>query len=163
MTSSVNPLKGMIAGVSTTDTPNVTPGGMHKVVGDGPNHQPSGAALCSYVGMPLGGVPYISPNVSVGTTPIQFFSGSVGVPAPVPGVPMTVPPANCQPRPRIIEPVVNTKVKINGHLVGVIGDHSDLASMGGGASIGQSPGRTLTGPTIYPKIKIMTKPPTYLV
>ncbi len=153
----------MIAGVATTDTTNVTPGGMHTVVGGVANHGPTATALCSYVGMPLGGAPYISPNVSVGTTPIQFYSASAGVPAPVPGIPLTVPPANCQPRPRIIEPVVNTKVKINGHLVGVIGDHSDLASMGGGASIGQSPGRVLTGPTIYPKIKIMTKPPTYLV
>ena len=163
MTSSVNTLKGMIAGVATTDTPNVTPGGMHSVAGGVANHAPPAVALCSYTGMPLGGAPYISPNVSVGVTPIQFYSESVGVPAPVPGIPMTVPPANCQPRPRIIEPVVNTKVKINGHLVAVIGDHSDLASMGGGASIGQSPGRTLTGPTIYPKIKIMTKPPTYMV
>ena len=153
----------MIAGVATTDTSNVTPGGMHSVAGGVANHAPPAVALCSYTGMPLGGDPYESPNVSVGVTPIQFYSESVGVPAPVPGVPMTVPPANCQPRPRIIEPVVNTKVKINGHLVAVIGDHSDLASMGGGASIGQSPGRTLTGPTIYPKIKIMTKPPTYMV
>ena len=163
MTSSVNPLKGMIAGVATTDTPNVTPGGMHTVVGGVANHGPPGVALCSYTGMPLGGTPYISPNVSVGTTPIQFYSASAGVPAPVPGVPMTFPPANCQPRPRIIEPVVNTKVKINGHLVGVIGDHSDLAGPSGNQSIGQTPGRVLTGPTIYPKIKIMTKPPTYLV
>ena len=62
MTSSVNPLKGMIAGVATTDTPNVTPGGMHTVVGGVANHGPPGVALCSYVGMPLGCLLYTSPS-----------------------------------------------------------------------------------------------------
>ena len=53
MTSSVNPLKGMIAGVATTDTPNVTPGGMHTVVGGVANHGPPGVASVSYTHLTL--------------------------------------------------------------------------------------------------------------
>ena len=133
-----------IAGIATVDTASSMPAGGH------PNHQVQGPTQCMYAALPLGGTPITADRVSIGSkdgaVPMQFYSGNVSVPAPVPGVPTALIQA-CPTSPRYIEPVINKKVKVNGMLVAVIGDHSDTNAP-------QTTQRILTGPSIYPKINI---------
>ena len=133
-----------IAGIATVDTTSSMPAGGH------PSHAPSGPTQCIYAALPLGGTPITADRVSIGSkdvaVPMQFYSGNVSVPAPVPGAPTTL-IAACPVSPRYIEPVINKKVKVNGMLVAVIGDHSDTNAP-------QTTQRVLTGPSVYPKIQI---------
>ena len=136
-----------IAGAATIDSVSFFPGGPH------PTHDAPSVTLCLYPAAPLAGTPYESPNVSIGpkdaAIPLQMYGETLGVPAPTPaGAPQIIPPPPCVPLPRTIEPVVNKKVKINGSLVAVSGDHSDTPN-------GQS--RVLTEMTLYPKIQLCTR------
>ncbi len=129
----------MIAGESNIDTLST----------DGNN--------CSFPAQALG-APYVSPNVKgnkFGGQNAKFFynapEGSPGDPTPVAGVKINVfNPTPCPVLPRTLTPVVNTTVHINGKLVAVVGDQSNIA--------GQSP-RPIINVGQYPKIILNTKNP----
>ena len=136
-----------IAGSATVDNVSFWPGGAH------PTHEAPPVIFCLYPLSPLAGAPHISPNISVGpkdaAVPLECYGESLGTPSPtLQGVPQTVPPLPCNPLPRTIRHVVNTKVKINGGLVAVSGDHADIPN-------GQQ--RVLTDVTLYPKIQLCTR------
>ncbi len=99
---------------------------------------------CTYPAMPLGGVGVISPNVSAGGAPLQFYHAS-GPPVPVVGVPLS-PPGACVPGIRTIIPQKNTTVHVNGKLVGVTGDFTNIA----GSSTGGP--RAIMGVGLHPTI-----------
>ncbi len=104
---------------------------------------------CTYPGMPLGGTPVISPNVSFSGTPLSFYHAS-GPPSVVIGTPLT-PPGACVPGVRTIIPQTNTTVKVNGKLVGVTGDFTNIA----GSSTGGP--RAIMGAGLHPTVILNTK------
>ena len=109
---------------------------------------------CSFPAQPLG-APFVSPNVKIMNQPARFFSnfpeGSPGDPTMVAGVKVNpFNPTPCPVLPRTLTPVVNKTVHINGMLVAVVGDQSNIT--------GQSP-RPIINVGKYPKIILNTKNP----
>ena len=104
---------------------------------------------CTYPAMPLAGTPVISPNVSIGGAPLSFYHAS-GPPNVVIGTPLT-PPGACVPGVRTIVPQMNTTVHVNGKLVGVTGDYTNIA----GSSTGGP--RMILGAGLHPTVILNTK------
>jgi hypothetical protein len=105
---------------------------------------------CLYPARPLGGTPFVSPNVRMEGQQVKFYN-SLNLPASVEGIKINPAiPAPCQPGIRRIEPVINDSVLINGQLFAVTGDEADILT-------GATTPRTLTGPFSYPTIQIGTQ------
>ena len=105
---------------------------------------------CLYPARPLGGTPFVSPNVRMEGQQVKIYN-SLNLPASVAGIKINpVIPVPCQPGIRRIEPVINDSVFINGQLFAVTGDEADLIT-------GGTTPRTLTGPFSYPTIQIGTQ------
>jgi len=105
---------------------------------------------CEYPSAPLGGTPYVSPNVFAEGEAVEIYN-SLNLPAQVTGIKINpLIPLPCQPGIRRIDPVINKNVFINGQLFAVTGDEADLLT-------GISTPRTLTGPYSYPTIQIGTQ------
>jgi len=109
-------------------------------------------ALCIYPALAIGGAP-IPTTVVINKTPLKIIAGA---PVPymcAPTVPVPLPtniiPLPCQPGTRIIRPLVNKTVFINGQLPAVTGDEAQLL-------VGGTP-RPLTGPFQHPTILIGTQ------
>jgi hypothetical protein len=120
---------------------------MPNIVGPETVDTPSTEGNCIYPAAPLGGAPFVSPNVFFEGQPVEFYN-SLNLPAPVVGIKINPAiPLPCQPGQRRIEPVVNDNVLINGQLFAVTGDEAELI-------IGGVTPRTLTGPFSYPTIQI---------
>lgn len=123
---------------------------MPNIVGPETVDTPSTDGNCAYAAAPLGGVPYVSPNVVIEGQPARIYN-SLNLPASVEGVKINpLIPLPCQPGIRRIDPVVNKTVFINGQLFAVTGDEADIL-------IGATTPRTLTGPFSYPTIQIGTQ------
>ncbi len=110
-------------------------------------------SLCEYPAAPIGGVA-IPTTVVVNKVPLKIVAGapvpytcSPTVPAPLP---TNIIPLPCQSGARIIRPLVNKTVFINGQLPAVTGDEAQLF-------VGGTP-RPLTGPFQHPTILIGTTP-----
>jgi len=120
------------------------------IVGPETIDTPSTDGNCTYPAEPLGGSPYISPNVFINGSPVRIYT-STSIPTEVTGVKINpLIPLPCQPGIRRIEPVINKSVFINGQLFAVTGDEADLVT-------GISTPRPLTGPFSYPTIEIGTQ------
>jgi len=123
---------------------------MPNIVGPETVDTPSTDGNCLYPAAPLGGVPYVAPNVFIEGQPARIYN-SLNLPASIEGVKINPAiPLPCQPGIRRIDPVVNKTVFINGQLFAVTGDEADLLT-------GISTPRTLTGPFSYPTIQIGTQ------
>ena len=123
---------------------------MPNIVGPETVDTPSTDGNCLYPAAPLGGTPYVSPNVVIEGQPARIYN-SLNLPASIEGVKINPAiPLPCQPGIRRIDPVVNKTVFINGQLFAVTGDEADLLT-------GISTPRTLTGPFSYPTIQIGTQ------
>jgi hypothetical protein len=121
---------------------------MPNIVGPETIDTSSTDGFCIYPATPLGGNPYISPNVYANKLPVKIYT-ALSVPAPVVGVPLPSNPTGvCQPGIRAIAPIINKNVYINGQLFAVTGDE---------AVLGISTPRLLTGPYSYPTIQIGTQ------
>ncbi len=106
--------------------------------------------VCVYPGQPLGGPPFVSPDVYINQTPAQFFSAA-NPPSPIPQPPAspTSPPGVCQVGIRTVIPRINNSVKINGMLPAVGGDQTDI--------LGTAPMRVIVAGTQYPTVILNTK------
>jgi len=121
---------------------------MPNLVGPETVDTPSTDGNCLYPAAPLGGTPYAT-TVRVDGKTLEIYD-NLSVPAPVtPQKVNPLIPAPCQPGNRIIKPVVNDSVFINGRLPAVTGDEAQLV-------IGSTP-RPLTEPFQHPKIIIGTQ------
>ena len=101
---------------------------------------------CIYPAKPLGGEPHKSSNVYFEGQEVEFYDSTSKI-DDVEGVKVNpLIPLPCQPGGRVITPVVNTSVLINGKFPAVTGDE---------AKIGGTP-RPLTGPFNYDSIQLIT-------
>lgn len=104
---------------------------------------------CLYPAAPLAGTPNVSVNVFFENQAVEYYD-STSVVAPVTGVKVNpLVPVPCQPGTRVVVPLVNTSVFINGKLPAVQGDEAKLLG---------TP-RLLTGPFRYPTINIANPTP----
>ena len=122
---------------------------MPNLVFDGTVDTTSTDGNCQYPGKALGGSPETSPKVYFDGSPVEYYyTGSV--------IDETVPikinqaiPLPCQPGTRVVVPLTNTSVFIDGKLPAVQGDEARLI-IGGTL-------RALTGPFKHPKILFNTR------
>ena len=100
---------------------------------------------CIYPAKPLGGEPHKSSNVYFEGEEVEFYDSTSKI-DDVEGVKVNpLIPLPCQPGVRVVTPVVNTSVLINGKFPAVTGDE---------AKIGGTP-RPLTGPFNYDSIQLI--------
>ena len=100
---------------------------------------------CIYPAKPLGGEPHVSSNVIFENEEVEFYDSTSEI-DDVEGVKVNpLIPLPCQPGVRVVTPVVNTSVLINGKFPAVTGDE---------AKIGGTP-RPLTGPFNYDSIQLI--------
>ena len=100
---------------------------------------------CIYAAAPLGGSPTISPNVLINGQVLRSYDTTSRPADVIPTKVNPLIPLPCQPGVRVVTPVVNTSVLINGKLPAVTGDE---------AKIGGTP-RPLTGPFNYASINLV--------
>jgi len=100
---------------------------------------------CIYPAKALGGSPNVSPNVYFEGEAVEYYDSTSTI-STVDGVKVNpLIPLPCQPGTRVVTPLVNTSVYINGKLPAVTGDEAKL--------IGTV--RALTGPFNYTTIDIV--------
>ena len=100
---------------------------------------------CRYDAKALGGNPTRSPNVRIAGSLLETYDSTSILDNVIPKKINPLIPLPCQPGVRVVTPVVNTSVLINGKFPAVTGDE---------AKIGGTP-RPLTGPFNYASIDLV--------
>ena len=100
---------------------------------------------CTYPAKPLGGEPHKSSNVYFEGKEVEFYDSTSKI-DDVEGVKVNpLIPLPCQPGVRVVTPLVNTSVLINGKFPAVTGDEAKIVGTA----------RPLTGPFNYDSIQLV--------
>ena len=99
---------------------------------------------CIYAAKELGGTPHTSPNVYFENEQVEYYDSTSVIDTVTATKVNPAIPLPCQPGVRVVTPLVNTSVYINGKLPAVSGDEAKIVGTA----------RPLTGPFNYTTINI---------
>ena len=100
---------------------------------------------CIYPAKPLGGEPHKSSNVYFEGEEVEFYDSTSVIDTVTAEKVNTAIPLPCQPGVRVVTPLVNTSVLINGKFPAVTGDEAKIVGTA----------RPLTGPFNYASIDLV--------